>query len=164
MRVGIYPGSFDPITLGHLDIIKRAINIVDVLIVGVLENKNKKNMFSVDERIELIKQTIEDEIEDSGVRERILVETSEGLLADFAKKKRANIIIRGVRNTIDYEYEANMARVNKQLNDNLETVCLITDRKYMDVSSSTVREIASYGGDISEFTPQCVTEYLEDIK
>ena len=164
MRVGIYPGSFDPITLGHLDIIKRAMNIVDVLIVGVLYNKNKNKMLSADERVELIKQTIEDEIEDSGVRERILVETSEGLLADFAKKKRANIIIRGVRNTVDYEYEANMARVNKQLNDNLETVCLITDRKYMDVSSSTVREIASYGGDISEFTPQCVTEYLEDIK
>ena len=98
------------------------------------------------------------------MRERILVETSEGLLADFAKKKRANIIIRGVRNTIDYEYEANMARVNKQLNDNLETVCLITDKKYMDVSSSTVREIVSFGGDVSEFAPKCVIEYLEDIK
>ena len=164
MKIGIYPGSFDPITLGHLDIIKRAMNIVDVLIVGVLYNKNKNKMLSADERVELIKQTIEDEIEDSGVRERILVETSEGLLADFAKKKRANIIIRGVRNTIDYEYEANMARVNKQLNDNLETVCLITDKKYMDVSSSTVREIVSFGGDVSEFAPKCVIEYLEDIK
>lgn len=164
MRIGIYPGSFDPITFGHLDIIKRAMNIVDILIVAVLNNKNKKCMFSVDERIALIKQTLEDEIEDNGVRERILLESSEGLLADFAKKKRANIIIRGVRNTLDYEYEANMARVNKELNEELETICLITDKKYMDVSSSTIREIFSFGGDVSEFTPQCVIEYLEDIK
>lgn len=164
MRIGIYPGSFDPISFGHLDIIKRAMSIVDVLIVSVLNNKNKKCMFSVDERIELIKQTLEDEIEDNGVRERILVESSEGLLADYAKKKRANIIIRGVRNALDYEYEANMARVNKQLNEDLETICLVTDREYMDISSSTIREIASFGGDISEFTPQCVVEYLEDIK
>lgn len=164
MRIGIYPGSFDPITKGHMDIIKRARKIVDVLIIVVLDNKNKKGMFILDERAELIKQAIEDEIEEKGERERILVDTFDGLLVDYAKKRRANVVIKGIRNTIDYEYEAHMARVNKQLNEDLETVCLFTDNKYMDISSSTVREIASFGGDISEYVPECVVEYMEDIK
>lgn len=164
MRIGIYPGSFDPITKGHMDIIKRARKIVDVLIVVVLDNKNKKGMFMLDERAELIKQAIEDEIEEKGERERILVDTFDGLLVDYAKKRRANVVIKGIRNTIDYEYEAHMARVNKQLNEDLETVCLVTDNKYIDISSSTVREIASFGGDISEYVPECVAEYMEDIK
>lgn len=164
MRIGIYPGSFDPITKGHMDIIKRAKKIVDVLIVVVLDNKNKKGMFMLDERAELIKQAIEDEIEEKGERERILVDTFDGLLVDYAKKRRANVVIKGIRNTIDYEYEAHMARVNKQLNEDLETVCLVTDNKYIDISSSTVREIASFGGDISEYVPECVAEYMEDIK
>ena len=164
MSIGIYPGSFDPITKGHMDIIKRARKIVDVLIVVVLDNKNKKGMFMLDERAELIKQAIEDEIEEKGERERILVDTFDGLLVDYAKKRRANVVIKGIRNTIDYEYEAHMARVNKQLNEDLETVCLVTDNKYIDISSSTVREIASFGGDISEYVPECVAEYMEDIK
>lgn len=164
MKIGIYPGSFDPITNGHMDIIKRAKNIVDVLIVAVLQNKNKKGMFAVDERAELIKQAIEDEIEENGDRERIIVETFDGLLADYAKKKRANIVIKGIRSTVDFEYEAHMARVNKQLNEDLETVCLITDSKYMDISSSTVRELLSFESDISELVPQCVVEYIDDIK
>lgn len=164
MRIGIYPGSFDPITKGHMDIIKRARKIVDVLIIVVLDNKNKKGMFMLDERAELIKQAIEDEIEEKGERERILVDTFDGLLVDYAKKRRANVVIKGIRNTIDYEYEAHMARVNKQLNEDLETVCLVTDNKYIDISSSTVREIASFGGDISEYVPECVAEYMEDIK
>ena len=147
-----------------MDIIKRARKIVDVLIVVVLDNKNKKGMFMLDERAELIKQAIEDEIEEKGERERILVDTFDGLLVDYAKKRRANVVIKGIRNTIDYEYEAHMARVNKQLNEDLETVCLVTDNKYIDISSSTVREIASFGGDISEYVPECVAEYMEDIK
>ena len=129
-----------------------------------MDNKNKKGMFMLDERAELIKQAIEDEIEEKGERERILVDTFDGLLVDYAKKRRANVVIKGIRNTIDYEYEAHMARVNKQLNEDLETVCLVTDNKYIDISSITVREIASFGGDISEYVPECVAEYMEDIK
>lgn len=164
MRIGIYPGSFDPITNGHIEIIKRALNIVDVLIISVLHNSNKKAMFSVTERIELIRQALDETIEEQCDRERAVIETFDGLLSDYAKKKRANIIIRGIRGVADFEYEATMARVNKELNNDLETVCLITDKEYIDISSSVVREISSYNGDVSQYVPLCVLDYLEDIK
>jgi pantetheine-phosphate adenylyltransferase len=164
MRIGIYPGSFDPITYGHIDIIKRALKVVDVLIVSVLHNKEKKAMFSSSERVELIRQALDESIEERRDRERVLIETFDGLLVDYAKKKRANIVIRGIRNSKDFEYEATYARVNKELNEDLETICLITDKEYMDISSSMVREISSFNGDVSKYVPLSVMEYLEDIK
>ena len=164
MRIGIYPGSFDPITNGHIDIIKRALQVVDVLIISVLKNKNKKSMFTASERIELIRQSLDEAIDDQSIRERAIIEVFDGMLADFAKEKRANIIIRGIRNTKDFEYEASMARINRELNENLETICLISDKEYIDISSSVVKEIASFNRDISNYVPLCVVDYIDDIK
>lgn len=151
MRVGIYPGSFDPITLGHLDIIKRASRLVDTLYVPVLINSTKKTLFTMDERVELIKRATR------GI-ENIVVDSFDGLLVEYAASKKANVIFRGLRAVTDFEYELQIAQTNHKLEPNIDTVFLTTSIDYSYVSSSVVREIASYGGEIGQFVPECIVE------
>lgn len=143
----IYPGSFDPITNGHLDIIYRASKICDELIVAVLNNPSKKSLFDVDERVEMIKKTLNN-------NKNISVEQFDGLLASYMKEKEANVIIRGLRAVSDYEYELQMALVNKKLNSNIETLFLVSNTEYSFLSSSLVKEIAQFGGNLSEMVPK----------
>ena len=151
MRIGIYPGSFDPVTLGHLDIIVRASRLVDQLIIGVLVNGAKSPMFSMEERIELLRRV-------TATMPNVVVEKHDGLLVDFAKQKNANILVRGLRAVTDFEYELQIAQTNHKLNPFVDTVFLTTSVEYSYVSSSIVREIASYGGDISQFVPECIVD------
>jgi len=153
MRIGIYPGSFDPVTLGHLDIIERASRMVDKLIIGVLVNGAKSPMFSTEERVALIKKVTKD-------MPNVVVEANDGLLVDFAESKGAQVIIRGLRAVTDFEYELQIAQTNHKLNPNVDTVFLTTSVEYSYVSSSIVREIASYGGDISQFVPECIVDEI----
>ena len=151
MRIGIYPGSFDPVTLGHLDIIERASRMVDKLVIGVLVNGAKSPMFTTEERVELIKKVTKD-------MPNVVVEANDGLLVDFAEAKGAGVIIRGLRAVTDFEYELQIAQTNHKLNPKVDTVFLTTSVEYSYVSSSIVREIASYGGDISQFVPESIVD------
>ena len=153
MRIGIYPGSFDPVTLGHLDIIERASRMVDKLVIGVLVNGAKSPMFTTDERVELIKKVTKD-------MPNVVVEANDGLLVDFAEAKGAGVIIRGLRAVTDFEYELQIAQTNHKLNPKVDTVFLTTSVEYSYVSSSIVREIASYGGDIGQFVPECIVDEI----
>lgn len=155
MRTAVYPGSFDPITNGHLDIIKRASKIYDKVIVGVLNNPNKKKpMFSVEERIELIKSVTEDipNVEADGFT---------GLLVDFAKANNAQVIVKGLRTVADFEYELQMALLNKALNPEYETVFLMTDTKYSYISSSMVKELAEFDGDLTGLVPDKIIDKVK---
>ena len=147
MRIGIYPGSFDPVTFGHLDIILRSSRMFDLLIIAVLNNNVKTPLFSAEERVELIKQVTKN-------TRNISVEAFDGLLIDFAKKKNASTIVRGLRAVSDFEYELQIAQTNHKLNSDIDTVFLTTSLEYSYLSSSIVREIASYNGDISKFVPK----------
>lgn len=153
MKIGIYPGSFDPITLGHVDIIKRASRLVDKLIIGVLINTGKNPMFTASERVDLINKVIK---EDLPCVKNAHVESFEGLLVDFAKDKGAGIIVRGLRAVTDFEYELQIAQTNHKLLPEIDTVFLTTNLEYSYLSSSVVREIASFGGDINKFLPKSV--------
>ena len=146
MRKAVYPGSFDPITFGHLDIIKRSSRMVDELVVAVLRNSSKNSLFSLEERVNMIRELTKD-------FPNVKVETFDGLLVDYMSQIDANIIVRGLRAVTDFEYELQIAQMNHVLKDNVETVFLITNLKYSYLSSSLVREIASYGGDISKLVP-----------
>lgn len=147
MRIGIYPGSFDPITLGHLDVIERAAKLVDSLIIGVLNNSSKQPLFSAEDRVDMIKLV-------TAHIPNVKVEAFEGLLVDFAKEKNANIVVRGLRAVTDFEYELQMAQTNSKISSQVDTIFLATNVKYAYLSSSVVREIAKYGGDISHFVPE----------
>ncbi len=150
MKRAIYPGSFDPITYGHIDIIERAAYIFDELIVGVLNNKSKTTpLFSVDERVNILNEIL-------GSLDNVKVLSYEGLLVDFAMENKANVIVRGLRAVTDFEYELQLAQTNNVLNAGVDTVFLTTSLEYAYLSSSTVREVASYGGDISKFVPPFV--------
>ena len=152
-KVAIYPGSFDPITLGHLDIIHRAAKLFDKLIVVVMVNPAKKCSFSPEERVELIKKSI-------GDLDNVTVEFSNGLLAEYAKEKNAGAIIKGLRALSDFEYEFQMALTNSKLNPEVETLFLTTKAENMYLSSSMVRQIASMGGDISGFVPDIIHKQI----
>ncbi|HAA42889.1 MAG TPA: pantetheine-phosphate adenylyltransferase [Ruminiclostridium sp.] len=154
MRIFVYPGSFDPITNGHLDIIKRASELCDKLIVAVLVNNSKKPVFSLEERVELIECAVE------GI-DNVEVESFTGLLIDFMKKKNATVIVKGLRAVSDFEYELQMAQTNRNLNKNIETIFLATNVHYSFLSSSVVKEIAMFGGDIHALVPPVVEEYLK---
>ena len=146
MRIGIYPGSFDPVTLGHLDIIRRSAKLVDRLIIGVLNNSKKVPVFSSEERKEMIETVVAD-------IPNVEVECFAGLLVDFGKEKEADVIFRGLRAVSDFEYELQIAQLNKTLSPELDTVFLATSVEYAYLSSSSVREIAQYKGDISSLVP-----------
>lgn len=150
MKISIYPGSFDPITNGHIDIIERAAKISDKLIVAVLNNSDKKPLFSVNERLEMIKDAIKH-------IENVEVDSFEGLTVDYCKKKNASIMIRGLRAVTDFEYELQIAHTNRELNNNVDTVFLLANIDYSYLSSSVVKQVCEYGGDISKF----VTSFVE---
>lgn len=158
MKIGIYPGTFDPITLGHLDIITRASSLVDLLVIGVLINHSKKPVFNAGERVELIERVINDHPELPPMK----VEAFDGLLVDFAKKKNASIIVRGLRAITDFEYELQIAQTNHKLSPEIDTVFFTTRLEYSYLSSSAVREIASFGGNINQFVPECILQSVYD--
>jgi pantetheine-phosphate adenylyltransferase len=154
MKIAICPGSFDPVTVGHLDIINRSRKVFDHTIVAVLVNPDKHTSFTVEERIELLRRATAgmDDVEVVGFQ---------GLLADYARMCNATAIVKGLRAMSDFEYEFQMALTNKKLNPNLETMFLTTSSENMFLSSSIVKQVAKFGGDISNFVPECI---LEDIK
>ncbi len=143
----IYPGSFDPVTFGHIDIIMRSAEIVDELIVGVLNNKAKTPLFSVEERVRMLEEVTKD-------LKNVKIVSFQGLLIDFAEQCEAKVIVRGLRAVTDFEYELQMSQTNHKLNPDIETMFLTTSLEYSYLSSSTVKEIASFGGDISQFVPE----------
>ncbi|MBQ2642215.1 MAG: pantetheine-phosphate adenylyltransferase [Eubacterium sp.] len=153
MTRAIYPGSFDPVTNGHLDIIKRSAKIVDELIVGVLSNNSKSPLFSVDNRVKMLNEVVAD-------IPNVKVMSFEGLLVDFANEVEANVIIRGLRAVTDFEYELQMSQTNMVLDSSLETIFLTTRLEYAYLNSSTVKEVAYHGGDISRFVPEPVLEQV----
>lgn len=155
MRTAICPGSFDPITLGHLDIISRASKMFDKLVVAVLDNSSKQPSFTLDERVALIKKAT------MGIN-NIEIMSFSGLLVDFAKSINASIIVKGLRAVSDFEYEFQMALINKELYPDIDTVFLTSDSKYMYLSSSVVKEIAMHKGDIKAFVPNEI--YTEVVK
>lgn len=155
MRIGIYPGSFDPVTFGHIDIIKRASRLVDTLVIGVLTNSSKSPLFTAKERIEFLKTA-------TGDLSNVQIEEYRGLLVDYAREKQANVIIRGLRAVTDFEYELQLAQTNHILNPAVDTVFLTTSVEYAYLSSSTVKEIASYGGSIEKFVPAPIVQSIYD--
>lgn len=154
MKLAICPGSFDPVTIGHLDIIGRARKTFDHVIVAVMVNPEKHTMFTTEERIALIQKCTKD-------MEDVEVVSFDGLLADYAKMRGATAIVKGLRAMSDFEYEFQQALTNRKLNPELETVFMITRAENMFLSSSIVKQIASFGGDVSNFVPACI---LDDIK
>lgn len=155
MRIAVYPGSFDPVTLGHLDIINRSALLVDKLIVGVLNNNSKTPLFSVDERVNMLEEVTK-------TIPNVEVMSFSGLLVDFLERLDAKIVIRGLRAITDFEYELQMSQTNRMLNSSIDTIFLNTNLKYSYLSSSMVKEVAQYGGDIKEFVPgQVVAKVYE---
>lgn len=153
MRRAVYPGSFDPVTFGHLDVIRRSSALVDELIVGVLNNNTKTPLFSVEERVKILLEVTKDI---SNVR----VESFSGLSVDFVKNCNAGFLVRGLRAITDFEYELQMAQTNRIMNPEIDTIFLTTSLEYAYLSSSTVKEVAAYSGDISKFVPQVVVEHM----
>ena len=150
MRTGVYPGTFDPVTLGHMDIIRRGAKLVDRLVIGVTTNPSKSPMFSVDERMAMVRREV------ASLGEEVEVVSFDSLLMDFAEREGASIIVRGLRAVADFEYEYQMAGMNQQLNDSIETVFLMADVSLQPIASRLVKEIALYGGDIAPFVPEAV--------
>lgn len=154
-RIGIYPGTFDPITLGHRDIIRRGSKLVDELIIGVTTNPSKNPMFTPEERMEMVER----EVRDLGI-DNVRVVGFNALLIKFAQKMGANVIVRGLRAVADFEYEYQMAGMNQQLDDDIETVFLMADVSLQPIASKLVKEIALFGGDITPFVSH---EVCEDV-
>ena len=151
MKKAIYPGSFDPVTYGHIDIIKRAAAIFDELVVAVLVNPRKSSLFSVSERVNMIEESLKD-------MPNVTVTSYEGLLVDLAQKEGANAIVRGLRAITDFDYELQLAQTNSKLCHSVDTVFLTTALEYAYLSSSTVKEVALFGGDISKFVPERIAK------
>ncbi len=153
MRKGVYPGRFDPVTYGHIDIIKRAAELVDELTVGVLCNNAKTPLFSLEERVRMLKEVTKD-------TPNVKIVPFEGLTVEFAKEIGANMIVRGLRAVTDFEYELMMSQTNHKMEPGVETIFLTTNLAYSYLSSSIVKEVASFGGDISQFVPETVMEQV----
>lgn len=151
----IYPGSFDPVTLGHLDIIQRASRSVDELIVGVLNNGGKTPLFTIDERVSMLKEVIE------GLP-NVKVLSFSGLLVDFARQTEATVVVRGLRAISDFEYELQMAQTNHKLNPQVDTMFMATSLEYSYLSSTIVKEVAFFQGDIKEFVPEAIVGRIQE--
>jgi pantetheine-phosphate adenylyltransferase len=151
----VYPGSFDPVTNGHIDIIWRGLKVFDNIIVGVAQNSAKNNMFSVEERVEMIREAL-------GGNPRIRVDVIDGLLIDYVRKQGSNIIIRGLRAVSDFEYEFQLAQVNHTVEENIETMFMMTSVRYGYLSSSVVKEMGSLGGNIRDFVPEGVLRRIRE--
>lgn len=152
-RVAVYPGSFDPLTNGHLDIIERSLELFDKLVVAVAHNQRKQPLFSLQERIDIVRAVTDPS--------RVEVDTIEGLLVDYARAKGARAVVRGLRAVADFEYEFQMTLMNRRLAPDVETVFLMTRDDHSFVSSSLVKEVASFGGKVDEFVPPLVAERLK---
>jgi len=157
MKIAVYPGSFDPITKGHLDILKNASEIFDKVIIAVAHNAQKTGFLTVEERVKLIRQSVKD-------IPNAEVDCFTGLTIEYAKKNNAQVLIRGLRAVSDFEYEMQLSQANSSLCQDIKTVFLTTKPEYNFISSSTIREILSNGGDISKFVPDAVFEYLKNKK
>ncbi len=155
MKRAIYPGSFDPVTFGHLDVIHRAARISEELIVGVLENGSKNQLFSAAERVNMLEEATRD-------LPNVRILSFEGLLIDFAKQEECQVIIRGLRAITDFEYELQMAQTNRIMDAKLDTMFLTTSLEYAYLSSSTVKEVARFGGNLSKFVPEAVAKRLKE--
>jgi len=155
-KTAIYPGSFDPVTNGHIDIIKRGLKLFDKIIVTILENPAKKSLFTIDERIELLKASLKD-IENGNIE----IASYGGLLVDYAVKRDAQAILRGMRAVSDFDYEFQMALMNRKLNREVQTVFLMTGLRWIFTSSSIIKEAAQFGGDIASMVPPVVYEELK---
>ena len=153
MKIAIYPGSFDPMTFGHLDIIERSAKMVDKLYVSVLINSAKNALFSIDERVSMIKEM-------TSYLPNVEVTSFRGLLVDYAKEMNASIIVRGLRAITDFEYELQIAQTNRIVNPAVDTIFLTTSLEYSYLSSTIVKEVASYGGDISKFVPKKIEDAI----
>lgn len=153
MTIALFPGSFDPITNGHIDILKQAAEIFDKVIIAIAYNPQKNGFLPIEERMTLIKESITE-------FHNVEVDAFEGLTVNYAQQMGASVIIRGLRNSQDFDYELQMAQINQKLNDNIKTIFLLPKSENLCVSSSAVREIISHGGDITSFVPQSIKEYF----
>ena len=160
-KIGIYPGSFDPITFGHLDIIQRSLNVVDTIIVAVSDNKSKNHLINIDDRLNLIEATIKDL--PSQDQKKISIEKFDNLLVHYVKAKKASVIIRGLRAVSDFEYEFLMTGMNRSIDNEIETIFLMSSEKYHFISSRFIKEIHSLGGDISKSVPKPVLDFFLKI-
>ncbi len=158
MRIGLYPGTFDPITVGHMDIIRRASALVDRLVIGVAINRDKGPLFSLEERVEMIKAECAELSQQTGTE--IVPHPFENLLIDCARDVGASIIVRGLRAVADFEYEFQMVGMNRALDDSIETVFLMAEARHQAIASKLVKEIARLGGDVSKFVTPAVNEAL----
>ena len=154
-RIAIYPGSFDPVTNGHIDIAKRGLKLFDRIIIAILLNPGKQSLFTVDERLEMLDESM------TGI-DNVEFDTFDGLLVDYAQKRKANAVLRGMRAVSDFEYEFQLALMNRKLNREVETVFLMTGLRWIFTSSSIIKEAASFGGDIEGMVPPIVHQKLKE--
>jgi len=154
-KMAVYPGSFDPITNGHLSILRRALTIFDTVTIAVASNPTKKTLFTLEERIEMIRESVRND-------DKVFVDSFGGLLVDYVKSKKTNVILRGMRALSDFEYEFQMSLMNRKLNRNIQTIFLMTDYKWLYTSSTIIKEAASFGGTINGLVPDNVDQRLKD--
>ncbi|MDD5007607.1 MAG: pantetheine-phosphate adenylyltransferase [Syntrophorhabdaceae bacterium] len=154
-KIAVYPGSFDPITFGHLDILMRGLELFDRIIIAVASNVEKNALFSVNERMELIELAINND-------EHVIVDTFEGLLVDYVKKVNARFVLRGLRAMSDFEYEFQMASMNRNLNKDMDTIFMMTSKDYFFLSSRTIKEVAGFGGCVRDLVPPAVEKRLKE--